>query len=57
MNMDMEGTIWFAPQLGQVMKSQQAMTLKEVISVSGMPGSGPQKSTIDMRMTIGMFLK
>jgi hypothetical protein len=56
MNMDMEGTIWFAPQLGRMMKSQQAMTLKEVISVSGAPG-GPQKSTMDMRMNIGMFLK
>jgi|GEM_PF-5100546 len=57
LNMDMEGLVWFAPQLGQMMKSQQTMTMKEVISISGMPDKGPQKSIMDMRMNISMFLK
>jgi len=58
MNMDLQGTVWFAPQLGQVMKSQQAMTLKQVSSMSGMPGaSGPQRNSLEMRVNFGMILK
>jgi hypothetical protein len=56
LNIDILGLNWFSPQLGQMMKSQQVITMKEVISMTGATG-GPQRSSMEMRMNIGIYGK
>jgi hypothetical protein len=56
LNIDILGLNWFSPQLGQMMKSQQVITMKEVINMTG-AASGPQRSTMEMRMNIGIYGK
>jgi hypothetical protein len=56
MNLNVEGIVWFSPALGQVMKTQQAVTVKQISTMSGMP-DGPTKSNLEMRMSFGTILK